>query len=90
MARGKADGLGCRAARFGPAVPNWLDPGGHRTGMMHFQPVGCTSTPDASAEVVALADLRAVLPADHPVVGPAERAAAVGLRRRLGQHRFVF
>jgi len=40
--------------------------------------------------VVALADLRAVLPADHPVVGPAERAAAVGLRRRLGQHRFVF
>ena len=72
-----------------PGTPNWLDPGGHRAGMMHFRAVGCTSEPDAMAAVVALADLRASLPADHPVVGTAERAEAIALRRRLGQHRFV-
>ncbi|MCB0994516.1 MAG: hypothetical protein KDB21_05475, partial [Acidimicrobiales bacterium] len=75
-------------AHTGPGVPNWLDPAGHTEGMMHFRAVWCSSAPQASAEVVAVAELRSHLPGDHPVATPADRAEASSERRRLAQQRF--
>lgn len=65
-----------------PGVPNWLDPVGHGTGgvLVRFQsPKEKIEKP--RVRLVPLASLRDGLPANHPVVSPAERAAT--LRDRL-------
>ena len=72
-----------------PGVPNWLDCGGHRQGMIHFRAVWCDELLGATAEVVKSTELSRALPADHPVTTGEERSAALRERRLLMQSRFA-
>lgn len=70
-----------------PGVPNWLDPGGVKTGVVYGRWKGCDSYPTPVLTKVKLADLRKHLPADTPVTTPEEREAALRERTRGGQFR---
>ena len=63
-----------------PSTVNWLDTAGRRNGLCTlrwFWPTGDRAmTP--TAEVVALADLAAAIPMDHPTVTLPTRAARPG------------
>ncbi|MGB5222208.1 MAG: DUF1214 domain-containing protein [Polyangiales bacterium] len=70
-------------AREDPSVPNWLDISGHPRGgiFMRWQSPTDENYPDKPrVEVVAVDEIRAKLPADHPTVTPEERAGI--LRQR--------
>ena len=89
-----------------PGVPNWLDTEGRRRGMLAYRFVRARSGAVPEARVVALAALRAALPAAHPSVAPEERRACLarrreaywarhhsgdaGARRRVEDHKRVF
>ncbi|WP_404480326.1 hypothetical protein [Novosphingobium sp. BL-52-GroH] len=60
-----------------PGVPNWLDPAGYTEGGIYGRWYDCDSEPLPTITRVKLADLRAHLPADTPVVGPEERAEEI-------------
>jgi hypothetical protein len=64
-----------------PGVPNWIDTEGRPEGMLVFRSVGTRTRPVPSGRVVARAQLRAELPADHPVVDEATRRGALARRR---------
>jgi len=64
-----------------PGVPNWLDPAGYLEGGIYGRWYDCSSEPVPSITRVKLKDLRANLPADTPVVTPAQRAEEI--RRRV-------
>jgi hypothetical protein len=85
-----ADGrFRCVLAHRDPGTPNWLDVGGHRRGFMFYRwlrPEGEMPTP--TAEVVALDDVRAHLPDDHPVLDQAARDEQLAARRRWYAGRF--
>ena len=63
-----------------PGVPNWLDPGGARQGMLIGRWYKADSLPLPTLKLVPLARLREHLPADTPVVTPAGRAEQLRLR----------
>jgi len=63
-----------------PGVPNWLDTGGQATGIIQGRFLLPSSAPEVTLRTVALAEVRAALPAATPVVTPAQRHDA--LRRR--------
>ena len=65
-----------------PGVPNWLDPGGWQEGSVMLRWTNASSGPEPSLRLVPSAELRAALPADTPVVAPAERQDALRKRRR--------
>lgn len=63
-----------------PGVANWLNDGGasHGEVWLRFQGLdGPVTSTQVQAQVVNVADVRSVLPADTPVVTPAERAADI-------------
>ena len=60
-------------ARHDPGVPNWLDTAGYNEGVIQGRWNTCDSAPVPTARVVKLADLRASLPADTPLVSPGQR-----------------
>jgi hypothetical protein len=64
-----------------PGVPNWLDPAGYTEGGIYGRWYECSSEPTPTITRVKLADLRAHLPADTPVVTPEQRAEEI--RRRV-------
>jgi len=66
-----------------PGVPNWLDTGGRLRGVIQNRWNQASTAPCPAMTRVKLRDLRAHLPADTPVVTPAERDAALR-RRRMG------
>ncbi len=68
-------------AAHDPGVPNWLDLAGHGRAFAHFRAVWCRSAAAAATRVVAAADVRAHLPATHPVTTPDERRAELVARR---------
>jgi hypothetical protein len=70
-----------------PGIPNWIDTAGLMEGMMQLRWNGASSEPIPAVTKVALASLRDVLPADTPIVGPAERADALRERREGAQLR---
>ncbi len=70
-----------------PGVPNWLDTVRHRKGVMTGRWTDSTSSPKPTVIRVALKDVRNHLPADTPVVTPAEREEILRLRRRGAQLR---
>ena len=70
-----------------PGVPNWLDPAGFKEGTIYGRWYDCDSHPMATIKRVKLADLRKHLPADTPVVTPAERAEELRARVRASQRR---
>lgn len=70
-----------------PGVPNWLDTAGFATGVIQGRWVDCSSEPVPSVRKLALADVRAALPAGTPVVSPQERDRIIRDRRAALQQR---
>jgi hypothetical protein len=66
-----------------PGVANWLDSGGHTRGMLVGRWHGADSYPMPTIRKVPFADIAQHLPADTPMVTPAEREAALR-KRNLG------
>ena len=64
-----------------PAVPNWLDTGGHLEGILQYRYVWTRNNPQPSIRALPLAELRTLLPDGHPTVSPAERRRQVALRQ---------
>ena len=86
QARADADGkLRYVVSASDPGVPNWLDTGGFATGYVFMRWQGLAGTlgeaEAPAAEVVKLAELRASLPADTPVLDAAARARQLAARR---------
>lgn len=73
-----------------PGVPNWLDPAGHREGVIIYRYQNAADeNPVPTARLVKLAGLRDELPADTPVVSGIERAAQIEMRQRHAAHRWA-
>lgn len=73
-----------------PGVANWLDSGDLRDGLAVLRWQGVTGTVPTvapTAQVVDIADVREHLPADMPLVTPAERAA--DLQERMLEYFYV-
>ncbi len=70
-----------------PGVPNWLDPGGHKTGSLMLRWTEASSGPEPQVKIVPLASLRDHLPSDTPVVSPETRQENLRRRRRGAQLR---
>lgn len=70
-----------------PGVPNWLDPAGFKQGTIYGRWYNCDSAPTPAIERVPFANLRDHLPADTPVVTPAQRAEELRLRVLACQRR---
>jgi hypothetical protein len=73
-----------------PGVPNWLDTAGNRWGVLQMRWNRCTDAPTPTVTKVALKDVRKLLPADTPVVGAADRKAALQDRREAAQLRHLW
>ena len=65
-----------------PGVPNWLDTGGLKRGVIQGRWKKCTSAPLPVASKVKVADVRKYLPADTPVVSAEVRDAEIRRRHR--------
>lgn len=85
-----ADGrFRCVVAHVDPGSPNWLDVGGSRRGFLFYRWLRpTTEMPTPVAELVRLTEVRANLPADHPVLDQAARDAQLSARRRWYAARF--
>lgn len=70
-----------------PGVPNWLDPGGNSEGALMLRWTEASSGPEPTLRLVDLADLRAQLPDDTPIISPETREAQLRARRRGVQWR---
>jgi hypothetical protein len=70
-----------------PGVPNWLDPGDFDNGSIMIRWNRSSSGPEPALKSVPVAKLRQHLPADTPVVTPAQRDEALRARRRGVQWR---
>jgi hypothetical protein len=77
-------------SRLDPGVPNWLDKGDYPWGIIQMRWNRATDYPDPTIKKVRLADLREHLPADTPVVTPAERAEQLRARREGAQFRRIW
>ena len=70
-----------------PGVPNWLDTAGFTEGGIYGRWYDCDSNPTPVIKRVKLADLRAHLPSDTPIVTSDERAEELRRRVRACQRR---
>jgi hypothetical protein len=71
-------------AHADPGVPNWLDTGHRRQGMVTYRWIWSSTRPSADARVVKLSEVREHLPAETPSVNSAAREDdVVGRRRHL-------
>jgi hypothetical protein len=70
-----------------PGVPNWLDTAGYPSGAIQGRWNGCANNPIPTVQRVASADVRQYLPADTPVISPAQRDEALRERRSEVQQR---
>ena len=75
-------------AHADPGVPNWLDTEAQPIGMAVYRYVGARTKPQPTAQVVALRDVRTLLPTSHPTVDPARRRAQLADRSRAAQRRW--
>jgi hypothetical protein len=73
-----------------PGVPNWLDKADNPWGIIQLRWHRASDAPDPEVRRVAFADIRKHLPADTPVVTPAERAAQLRQRREAAQMRSLW
>ena len=64
-----------------PGVPNWLDTGGHLEGLIQYRYIWTRNNPHPTIRSVPTAEVRSVLPAEHPQVSPEERRAAIAKRQ---------
>jgi hypothetical protein len=70
-----------------PGVPNWLDKGNVRWGVIQMRWNKASDHPDPSIQKVRFSEVRKHLPADTPLVTPAERRAQLRTRRVSAQMR---
>jgi hypothetical protein len=70
-----------------PGVPNWLDNGGLKRGLVYGRWTECSSAPTPTVTKVKVADVRKYLPADTPIVTAEARDATIRLRRKAVQLR---
>lgn len=68
-------------ARVDPGTPNWLDLAGHDRAFAHLRAVWCRQISRPRTRVVPASSLHEHLPAAHPVVTAADRAAELTTRR---------
>lgn len=71
-----------------PGVPNWIDPVDNRVGVLTWRWYLADRHPIPSVRKVKLAELRAHLPADTPVVNPEQRRGIVRERASSVLRRF--
>jgi hypothetical protein len=71
-----------------PGVANWLDVDPRGFIFLRWQGVHAEEPARPDATLVPLADLRAHLPADEPLVSPDERADVIAQRRTGADRRF--
>jgi hypothetical protein len=64
-----------------PGVPNWLDTGGHREGVLQYRYIWSRNAPVPRRITVPLDRVRESLPADTPRVTPEQRRAAIARRQ---------
>jgi uncharacterized protein DUF1214 len=76
-------------AHIDPGVPNWIDTSDRPAGMLAYRLIGARTKPAPATQVVTLAELRAALPADHPVVDGAARRDELARRRVAVLARFA-
>ena len=75
-------------AHADPAVPNWLDTGGRREGLLTYRWFWPESDPEPSVRVLNTSELQAALPDDTPRVDAAARAEQLRCRREHLAWRF--
>ena len=73
-----------------PGVPNWLDKADYPWGVIQMRLNRADSCPEPAIVKVKVADVRAHLPADTPVVTPEERRAHLRARREAAQLRRIW
>jgi hypothetical protein len=71
-----------------PGVPNWVDPSGFPQGYAQWRWYLSDRFPVPAATLVPIAEVRAHLPADTPVVTPEQRTEALAQRRAEVGRRF--
>ena len=71
-----------------PGVPNWIDTEQRPRGMLVYRWVFSRTRPVPDATLVSLADLRSLLPPEHPSVDAALRRRRLAERRELAWARF--
>ena len=64
-----------------PGVPNWIDTEGLAEGMLMYRSIGTRSRPVPEAQVVAVGEVRAHVPATHPVIDASARREQLARRR---------
>jgi hypothetical protein len=69
-----------------PGVPNWLDPVGHRAGLICTRVLNPAQPPEVALRVVPTGTLRDELHPATPAIAAGERSAALR-RRMLSLHR---
>jgi hypothetical protein len=77
-------------SRLDPGVPNWLDKADYPWGIIQMRWNLATDYPDPTIKKVPLAEVRAHLPADTPVVTPEQRREHLRLRREGAQLRRIW
>jgi hypothetical protein len=77
-------------SRFDPGVPNWLDKADFPWGIVQMRINLASDYPDPTVKKVPLAEVRRHLPADTPVVSPAERQEQLRIRRQGAQLRRIW
>ena len=70
-----------------PGVPNWLDTAGYPTGVIQGRWLDCSSKPTPTVRKVALADVKAALPAATPTLSAKARDQQIRDRRAALQQR---
>jgi len=73
-----------------PGVPNWLDIGDYRSGLIQMRWNRASSTPAPVMTKVKLGDVWSLMPADTKRISPEERDTLLRLRRRGAQMRIVW
>jgi hypothetical protein len=77
-------------SRLDPGVPNWLDKADYPWGIIQMRWNRASDYPDPTIIKVPLADVRKHLPAETPVVTPAERQEQLRIRREGAQLRRIW
>jgi hypothetical protein len=77
-------------SRQDPGVPNWLDKADYPWGVIQMRWNRASEYPDPTIKKVPVAEVRRHLPADTPVVTPAERQEQLRTRREGAQLRSIW
>jgi hypothetical protein len=77
-------------SRQDPGVPNWLDKADYPWGVIQMRWNRASEYPDPTIKKVPVADVRRHLPAETPVVTPAERQEQLRTRREGAQLRSIW